>query len=184
MSAVSPAGNTHYLRQWRVGAWGGSTSKQLAATLRESHEHSTTIMESPVPKDTDGIDDDASSDDEDESTLGVSMLTLNDPSDNGGDSEDDPMQRFFDMLYKEYPMQVAKQISRVHIHHIFVSLPASHASRRQDERRTNGYLSSTLVYGEIDFRHFRTVFTSILVHIHSRLPFSIFFRHHHHVETS
>ncbi|RHY48292.1 hypothetical protein DYB30_010975 [Aphanomyces astaci] len=121
-------------------------------------------MESPVPKDTDGIDDDASSDDEDESTLGVSMLTLNDPSDNGGDSEDDPMQRFFDMLYKEYPMQVAKQISRVHIHHIFVSLPASHASRRQDERRTNGYLSSTLVYGEIDFRHFRTVFTSILKH--------------------
>ncbi|ETV92550.1 hypothetical protein H310_13214 [Aphanomyces invadans] len=81
-----------------------------------------------------------SDDDQDVLTVGVSNLSLVDSS---SVDKDDSMEEFFNLLYKDFPMQVAKQISR-------------------NERRANGYVSSTLVYGEIDFRHFRTVFASIL----------------------
>ncbi|RHY34370.1 hypothetical protein DYB32_000983 [Aphanomyces invadans] len=52
-----------------------------------------------------------SDDDQDVLTVGVSNLSLVDSS---SVDKDDSMEEFFNLLYKDFPMQVAKQISRVH----------------------------------------------------------------------
>ncbi|CAK4074919.1 unnamed protein product [Aphanomyces euteiches] len=61
--------------------------------------------------------------------------------------DDDEVDRFLAKLYKDFPTHVAKQISK-------------------DERRAQGYTSTTLVYGEIDFGAFRRLFLSILKQHH------------------
>ncbi|KAF0700920.1 Aste57867_8568 [Aphanomyces stellatus] len=78
-----------------------------------------------------------------EEDVDVAALSLKDVGDDNEPHHNDTLERFFDNLYKNHPMKQAKAVSR-------------------DERRANGYISTTLTYGEIEFRHFRAVFERIL----------------------